>query len=190
MKKEHLPPNAKRVFTGVIFDVYQWDQKMYDGSTKPFEVVARRDTVVVIPVIGNKILIQHEQQPQREETVIAPPGGRRDEDEEPLAAAKRELLEETGYTADTWELWRTEYPHNKIIYTIYTFIARDCHAVQKQQLDGGEKITPKLITFDEFLMLSDNPAFGEKHLIPTLLRARLDAEQREELYKIIFGEKK
>jgi len=36
-------------------------------------------------------------------TTLATVGGYIDKDEEPLAAAKRELLEETGYKAESWE---------------------------------------------------------------------------------------
>ena len=32
MKK--IPNNAKRVFKGVIFDVYQWEQEVFDGMSK------------------------------------------------------------------------------------------------------------------------------------------------------------
>lgn len=34
-----LPPQAKKVFTGQIFDVYQWEQEMYDGSFETFEML-------------------------------------------------------------------------------------------------------------------------------------------------------
>jgi hypothetical protein len=28
-----FPASAKKVFEGVLYDVYQWPQKLYDGST-------------------------------------------------------------------------------------------------------------------------------------------------------------
>ena len=31
-----VPKNAKKVFTGEIFDIYQWQQEMYDGSLSIF----------------------------------------------------------------------------------------------------------------------------------------------------------
>ena len=37
-----LPEQAKKVFDGEIFDVYQWDQEMYDGSTETFGNGGRR----------------------------------------------------------------------------------------------------------------------------------------------------
>ena len=32
-----VPKQAKRVFKGVIFDVYQWEQEMFDGTKEIFE---------------------------------------------------------------------------------------------------------------------------------------------------------
>ena len=37
-----IPPEAKCVFRGKIFDVYQWPQRLYDGSTATFEMLRRR----------------------------------------------------------------------------------------------------------------------------------------------------
>ena len=55
---QKFPPQAKRVFKGMIFDVYQWEQEMYDGSTHTFEKIIRPDTVLVIPVTEDgKIII-------------------------------------------------------------------------------------------------------------------------------------
>ncbi len=48
--KQPMPANAKRVFKGVVFDTYQWEQDMYDGTKKTFEKLKRPDTVVVFPV--------------------------------------------------------------------------------------------------------------------------------------------
>ena len=47
--KQPIPANAKKVFHGVIFDVYQWEQEMFDGTKEIFEKLKRPDTVVVFP---------------------------------------------------------------------------------------------------------------------------------------------
>lgn len=62
--QQPIPPHAKRVFKGILFDVYQWQQKQYDGSYKTFEKIKRSDTVSVIPVTAEgKFIITHQEQP-------------------------------------------------------------------------------------------------------------------------------
>ena len=36
-----IPKNATKVFSGKTFDVYQWEQEMFDGSKKIFEKLKR-----------------------------------------------------------------------------------------------------------------------------------------------------
>lgn len=192
MKKinNELPANSKMVFKGKIFDVWQWEQKMYDGTIEIFEKLRRPNTAQVITVVGDKILIQTQEQPDRKKSFNSIPGGRCDGDEDPLAAAKRELLEETGYVSDDWELWREENPAVKIIWTVYTYVARNCRYEQLPHLDAGEKIATRLVSFDEFLMLSEDPSFYErKDLCCALIRARFDKKYREEFRKLLFRAK-
>jgi ADP-ribose pyrophosphatase len=94
--KNDLPPDAKLVFKGAIFEVWQWEQKMFDGSTQIFEKVKRPDSADVIAVVGDKIVIETQEQPHRSPFTCIP-GGRCDENENPMDGAKRELLEETGH---------------------------------------------------------------------------------------------
>ena len=58
-----IPINAKKVFSGIIFDTYQWEQEMYDGSHKIFEMVKRSPTVDVIATMDDKIITLWEEQP-------------------------------------------------------------------------------------------------------------------------------
>lgn len=182
-----LPPDAKMVFKGEIFEVWQWKQKMFDGTAETFEKLRRTNTAQVIPVVGNKILVQTQSQPHRKKPFNSLPGGRCGLGENPLAAAKRELLEETGYASNDWALWCEENPVEKIIWTVYTFIARNCFYKQPPHLDAGEKITTRLISFDEFLMLSEDPAFYEKReLYGAFIRARFDKKFQEEFHNLLF----
>ncbi len=46
-----IPEQAELKFHGVIFDVYQWPQEMFDGSTETFEMLRRADTVKIIAIL-------------------------------------------------------------------------------------------------------------------------------------------
>jgi ADP-ribose pyrophosphatase len=46
-----IPPHASKVFSGIIFDVYQWDQQLFNGKIATFEALTRSSTVIVIPVV-------------------------------------------------------------------------------------------------------------------------------------------
>ncbi len=181
-----LPKNATRVFHGQIFDVFHWPQKQFDGTIQTFERLQRPDTVQILPVSGDKIILQIQQQPDWHKPCISLPGGRADTGEDKLTAAKRELLEETGYTASDWRLWNKNSPYEKIIWTIFTYIARGCERKQDIKPDAGEKITLKPVSFDELLMLSDEDDFRDPHIKNYLYKARLDKKFRQTFYSLLF----
>jgi len=60
--------NAKKVFQGEIFSVYQWPQEMYDGTVQTFEKLKRPDTAIVIATTSEgKFLVSKQSQPSRPE---------------------------------------------------------------------------------------------------------------------------
>ncbi|TAK94885.1 NUDIX hydrolase [Patescibacteria group bacterium] len=189
MQKQTIPENAKRVFQGIIYDVYQWEQKQFDGSVKTFEMLKRPSSECVIAVVGDKIIIQEQEQPDRE-PFLSCPGGRNDQGEEDIVAAKRELLEETGYTSEDVVFWKKITPVSKIEWNVNYFVARNCKNIQEPKLDSGEKIKNKLISFEEFLMISESQAFRDKELTATLLHMRLYPEEQQKFKKLLFGEEK
>ena len=185
-RRNPIPPHAKKMFSGVIFEVWQWEQKMFDGSTETFERLKRPNTAQVIATVGEKILTQTEEQPDAKQPFVSLPGGRCNEGEDALSAAKRELLEETGYESSDWSLWREVDPVGKIEWTVSTFIARNCAVKTAQNIDAGEKIETRLIGFDEFLLLADEPSFYSPEIVADLLRMRLDGSKRAEVQKTLF----
>ncbi|MES2623236.1 MAG: NUDIX hydrolase [Patescibacteria group bacterium] len=181
-----IPDHAAKVFTGKIFDVYQWEQEMYDGTKQTFEKLKRPDTVVVFPVLEDgTILLTEQEQPGRIPFIDAP-SGRAYEGEDPLETAKRELLEETGYEAKEYVLWRAKNPVTKIDWVCYTFIAKGCVKVADQKLDAGEKVVLKPVTFDELLEISQDEKFRAQESVIDFLQAKGDKKKYEEL-KGLFG---
>ena len=183
--KQPIPAHAKRVFSGRIFDVYQWEQEMFDGTLSTFEKIKRPNTLMVIPTIGDKIIISKQEQPGHKRD-LGFLGGRQNPNESPESGAKRELLEESGLSSADWELYKTFEPHAKLDWILYYFVARDCQKVQEQNLDAGEKIRTFGVNFDEFidLILQDN-FYGTDfalHIAQLKIRNRLD-ELRNLLFK-------
>jgi ADP-ribose pyrophosphatase len=183
--KHKIPSQAKLAFKGQIFDVYQWKQEMYNGSTKTFERLKRPNTVIVIPVTEEgKIIICQQEQPDRE-PYLSMISGRIDTGEEPLAAGKRELLEETGYESDDWILYDQFQPFTKMEWEIFTFIAKDAKKVAEQNLDGGEKIELKFVDFDEFIELLASKQLPDIHLTIKALEAKLDSQKMARIMELL-----
>lgn len=184
-----IPPHAKKVFEGKIFNVYQWEQEMFDGTTEIFECLERPNTAVVIPLVGDKIFVQHEEQPNKPSFWTVPAGRFNPNETDPIVVGQRELLEETGYEAKSFHIIKELEPQSKIQWTTYIMVARDCIKVRELNLDGGEKIhDSKLLTFDEFIDFSqkqENFRVGE--IATECLKAFYDSKEKEILRKMIYG---
>lgn len=183
-----MPQNAVRVFSGTLFDVYQWEQTLFDGTTRTFEKLARSDASIVIPVTEEgKIIITEDEQPGRD-MVITFPGGGRENDESPEETARRELREETGYEARSIVHVRSFQPSSKIDWTIHTFIAHGCRRVADAACEPGERIHVRLVTLDELIEVADDERFQNRELQIVLVKARYDTEVRAALEALLFPE--
>jgi 8-oxo-dGTP pyrophosphatase MutT (NUDIX family) len=78
------------------------------------------------------------------------PGVVIDGEEKPVDAAKRELLEETGYLFEDFELVSTIYPNPATSNNItYCYLAKGGKKVQEQDLDEHEDIDIEFYTIPE-----------------------------------------
>lgn len=110
-----------------------------DGKQSTREYVVHPGAVVVIPYLNDDtlLLIKQFRYPVGL-TMIEFPAGKLDADEDPLECAKRELEEETGYTATEWE--RVGQMHLAVGYSdeiIHMYAARGLQA-GAQNLDEEE----------------------------------------------------
>lgn len=185
-RENSIPDDAEKVFKGVIFDVYQWEQELFDGSTAVFERLSRSDSAVVFPILEDgSILLIEDEQPARD-VKLTVPAGSVDGNEEPQQVAARELLEETGYEAEELIPFIDFAPWNKIDWRIYYFIGKNCKKVAEPLVQAGERITPKISSFDEMIEYAvkgelDQPAFSI-----LALQAKLDPRKMEKLRNDFF----
>lgn len=77
----------------------------YTLEIRPFAVV-----ILPILVDGTFLLIEEYRHPTKK-IILGCPAGYMDNEESPLEAAKRELIEETGYSAESFELIGSAYPY-------------------------------------------------------------------------------
>jgi ADP-ribose pyrophosphatase len=183
----NVPENAKLVFKGIVFDVYQWEQELFDGTTTMYERLHRRPAAFIIPVVGDdRILIAEDEQPQRP-LKITFPGGQIEDNETPEEGVVRELREETGYVPEAITLFRKVALDSKIDWHLYGFIGRGCQKAQEPNPDAGERITTREVSLDELIALADDPRFQNTMMVPDLLKARYDRESRALLERALFG---
>jgi 8-oxo-dGTP pyrophosphatase MutT (NUDIX family) len=179
------PAGARLVFAGVLFEIWQWEQEMFDGSIATFEVACRPDTVLVLPVLdGGQVVLAEEEQPGRRRLLRAL-GGRVEPGESPLAAARRELREEGGYAARELRLWHAWQPVAKLDWAVYLFVAHGAAADLAPDPDPGERIQLRPVAIQDLLDPSSRLAIDDHKLLEMLYLARSDPEERERLRALL-----
>lgn len=124
------------------------------GAEHDFYVVEAGDWINVIPLTdGDEVVMIEQYRHGSADVTLEIPGGMVDEGESPEGAAARELVEETGYTANgIVALGRTR--PNPAIHDnwLHTFLARGARFDRKPEFDRTEHCAVRLVP------LADVPA--------------------------------
>lgn len=183
-----IPSAARKVYSGKIFSLHQWPVKLYDGSSATFEAISRPSTVSILAVTpDNKILVTRQEQPSRA-PFYSLLGGVVDPGEEPHAAAEREAAEEAGVAQATWELWFATRLTEKIDWTLYQYIARDCRITQSTAHDAGEKIEVIPASWEEFLEIIKRDDFRDLVVALRVFRQMSEPGGEASLRRWLFGD--
>ena len=132
--------SSEDIFDGVILHVKRDMVSLSNGSTTVREVIRHIGAVCVIPVTeNNEVIMERQYRYPLDRVILEIPAGKLDApDEDRLSAIKRELREETGYTADEWTELGDFHPapaYSDEYITMY--MARGLHKGQ-QDLDADE----------------------------------------------------
>ena len=131
---------STQLYRGRLLDVRLDRVRLPDGSEATREYVKHQGAAVVIPVLDNgALLFERQYRYPLRQVFYEFPAGKIDPGEEAFATAKRELLEETGYTAQAWRHLGVMHPC--VGYSderIEIFLANGLQQQTAQRLDHGE----------------------------------------------------
>ena len=100
-----IPTSSEDIFDGVILHVKRDMVRLPNGNTSVREVIRHIGAVCVIPVTDDgRVIVERQYRYPLDRVILEIHAGKLDApDEDRLSAIKRELREETGYTADIWQ---------------------------------------------------------------------------------------
>lgn len=131
---------STQLYRGCLLDLRLDRVRLSDGAESVREYVRHQGAAVVIPVLDSgSLLFERQYRYPLRQVLIEFPAGKIDPGEEAFTTAQRELLEETGYTAQEWR--RLGVMHPCVGYSderIEIFLARKLRQEAAQQLDHGE----------------------------------------------------
>ena len=132
--------SSEDIFNGVILHVKRDMVTLSNGSETVREVIRHIGAVCVIPVTeSNEVIMERQYRYPLDNVIWEIPAGKLDApDEDRLSAIRRELREETGYTADEWTDLGAFHPapaYSDEFITMY--MARGLHKGERH-LDADE----------------------------------------------------
>lgn len=131
---------SETVFKGVLLHVRKDCVRLPDGNESGREYIVHPGAVVILAVLDNgNLLFERQYRYPLRQVFLELPAGKIDPGEAIIDTAKRELLEETGYTASDWEHLGVMHPC--IGYSderIEIFLARGLRLAGEKNLDHNE----------------------------------------------------
>jgi ADP-ribose pyrophosphatase len=161
--------DGQLAYDGSFLKVSRDRVSLPNGAETHREFITHPGAVVILPLFDDgSVLLERQFRYPIAKVFIEYPAGKIDEGEDPLACAKRELQEETGYTATDWTFLCTI--HNAIAYSdehLELYLARGLTA-GPAQLDDGEFLETFHASVPELLeMVRDGRITDVKTVIGT-----------------------
>lgn len=166
--------SGETVFDGKIIRVRRDEVLLSDGSGAFREVVDHSGGVCVLALDGDgqALLVSQFRYPH-ERVLRELPAGKLERGEDPGEAAKRELREETGAFAKTWESLGQLYPTPAYCgEVIWMYLARDL-AFGETDLDEGEFLNLERIPFDTLVEQALAGEIRDAKTVAAVLKAKL-----------------
>jgi ADP-ribose pyrophosphatase len=147
---------SERLFETPYFVLRSDRLRLPDGAVKdPYYVVERPDAAIIFPLTKEgEVVLVRQYRPPLERMELGLPAGLVEEGEKPEAAARRELLEETGYSGGEWEPLGSlaSSPSLKDNWA-YLFLARGVEETSAPDPDEHELVEVVKVPVGEIMVL-------------------------------------
>ena len=98
--------SSREVYRGGFLRVHQDMVRLPDGAHAQREYVVHPGAVVIIPLLGEegnwRVVLERQYRYPVQQVIVEFPAGKLDAGEQALTCARRELREETGFSATEW----------------------------------------------------------------------------------------
>lgn len=174
MSRLDPPFSSETIYEGSIVNLRVSHYRRPDGLEVRREVMDHPGAVVMIPVEDDHVLLVRQPREAVELRTLELPAGKLDVvGEDPLEAAKRELAEEVGRSAGTWQDLGGFYTAPALITEyIHCFLATDLTEVHGHALEE-EAIEVERRPLSDLPALLDGEVEDAKSLIGLLRLARM-----------------
>lgn len=141
-----------------------------DGRHRTLELIRHPGAAVILPILDDgRILLIRNQRPAVGATLLELPAGTLDAGEAPVDCARRELQEETGYTAETLTPLVSFFSTPGICDELmYTFVATGLTPGATNP-DEGEEIEPVAMSLSEALAAAERGAIRDAKTLLSLM---------------------
>ena len=161
---------SRRIFEGKILSVRVDTVELPQGRTSTREIVEHGPAVAIVPLDDNmNVLLVRQYRKAVDQVLLEVPAGRMEDGEEPEACARRELEEETGYSANRWErLGRFFTTPGFSDEEMHTFLATELTPGESHP-DEDEVIEPVMVPLASIRELIEKGEVRDAKTITSLL---------------------
>jgi ADP-ribose pyrophosphatase len=180
MKKKETTLTQQTQYNGKIINI-RLDQVEVNNTTRIREVVEHPGGVCVLAINQkDEVVVVEQYRYGISQFLLELPAGKKETNEDPLITAQRELSEEAGIEADTWESLGVFYPSPAYLNeVIHLYIASGLHTTQ-QNLDEGEYLDTCFLPLETLKQKILSNEITDGKTIALILRYSLLKEQKKD----------
>lgn len=152
--------SSQTVFQGRVFSVTSDEVEEPGGVKARREIIRHPGSIVVLALqegtsrSGPLVLLERQYRYAADARLWELPAGRVEPGESFLAAAKRELLEETGFTAGKWETALSFYPSPGFLDEVMHVLLARALSRGKPRPEDDERISVRFFPFKQAIKMA------------------------------------
>lgn len=153
MIKNWDPLSREMIFEKYYRGIEKVNFLMPNGIISDFYIKKETNSVCILAITDNlEIILVKQFRPGPERVLSELPGGFLEKGQESIDSAKRELLEETGFTGEftkVTDYWDSSYSQAKNS----VFVCQKAIKSQEQKLDSNEFIEVEMVSLESFRLI-------------------------------------